>query len=320
MCDDKNDKQLHVVLGAGGIGSAVARILCANGEDVKIVSRSGKGNYLPKNIEIVKADLENYEEAIAVTKGAYVVYHCVQPKYTQWKKYLPSVTEKIIYASSINNAKLVYADNVFCYGKVAGELTEDLPYNATGDKGKVRAFVSQMILRAHAEGRLRAIICRSPDFFGPGVTNAMMSERLFDAALKGRPVSVLGDIDTKHTYTFIDDFAASLIILAKDDKALGHIWHVPSDKALTTREFVELVYRTVGNSTKIRTIKPGILKFLSIFSPMIKEVNEMLYQYESPLVVNDKKFQENFSYRPTPIQAAVEKTVKWCREKQYVAH
>jgi hypothetical protein len=69
--------------------------------------------------------------------------------------------------------------------------------------------------------------------FGPHVLVSQAGERLFGAAVAGKPASVLGDPDAPHTFTFIDDFASALVTLGAREEALGEVWHVPSAQTLS---------------------------------------------------------------------------------------
>jgi hypothetical protein len=57
-------------------------------------------------------------------------------------------------------ARLVFGDNLYAYGPVDGPRTEDLPYQARGPNGRVRARIAETLMRAHGSGRIRATIGR----------------------------------------------------------------------------------------------------------------------------------------------------------------
>ena len=62
---------LHVIVGAGPVGAATARVLAERGEQVRIVSRRGVGPEHPA-IERVAADAADAAaESIPVRPGAY---------------------------------------------------------------------------------------------------------------------------------------------------------------------------------------------------------------------------------------------------------
>jgi NAD(P)H-binding len=140
---------LHVVFGAtGGIGRAVTEELLWRGRRVRAVSRRGDGI---EGAERISVDASQPDAAAAAAAGAVVVYHCVNPGYTQWPELLPPVSRSILHAAEAAGAKLVYADNLYAYGPVEGPLREDLPAVATGRKGRARVEVAAEMLAAQRD-------------------------------------------------------------------------------------------------------------------------------------------------------------------------
>ncbi len=233
--------------------------------------------------------------------------------YTAWPAKLPPIMHGIIVGAEAAGARLVFADNLYGYGAVAGPLTEDLPYDATGPKGQTRAHVAETLMEAHAMGKVRATIGRSSDFFGPGVRQSHMGERVFEPILAGKPASVLGRLDVPHTYTFIDDFAAGLVTLGEQDTALGEAWHIPSGETVTTGQFLDVVFREAGGSARARTLPKLMFSILARFHPLLRELKETLYQFEQPLVMDHGKYERAFGANPTPHDEATRRTIEWYR-------
>lgn len=157
---------LHVVLGTGPLGLAVARHLAGRGERVRAVSRSGLTD-LPGDVEVFAANVAEDTEVKRACDGAAVVYHCANPPYPKWPELHPPLMESIIEGAAAAKAKLVFGDNLYAYGPVVGPLTEELPSRASGPNGRVRAQIGEALMRAHEAGRIRATIGRGSDFFGP---------------------------------------------------------------------------------------------------------------------------------------------------------
>ena len=81
--------------------------------------------------------------------------------------------------------------------------------------------------------RVRASIGRGSDFFGPFAHQSTVGDQVFARALAGKPARMLGDPDTPHTVTYIEDFARALATLGEREEALGEAWHVPNAEAVT---------------------------------------------------------------------------------------
>src|SRR5215207_4962698 len=212
---------LHVVFGAtGGIGRAVTEELVRRGRRVRAVSRGGSAI---GGAEGIAADATQPGAAAAAAAGAAVVYHCVNPGYTQWPQLLPPVSRSILGAAEATGAKLVYADNVYAYGPVEGPLREDLPAIATGRKGRTRAAVAAELLAAHRDGRVRVAIGRASDYYGPYGANSNAGEPVFARALAGKRPVWNGRLDQPHTLHFLPDVARGLVTLADRREADGEV-------------------------------------------------------------------------------------------------
>lgn len=313
--------QLHVVLGAGALGQAVARQLVAGGKRVRLVSRSGRAPFgpslqdsAPHGLEHVPADVTDPARLREALSGAGVVFHCAQPPYTQWNERFLPMTEAILAASADAGAKLIMGDNLYMYGPVTTPMTEDLPDLATSSKGRTRARMAQALLEAHRQGRVRVAIGRAADFFGPGVRDSYVGRSLFEAALAGKRFGALHDLDAPHTFTFIDDFARGLVTLSEREEALGHAWHVPSAPTISTRQFVTMVYEQAGNPPRFQVANRPLVSFLGLFNPMMRELKEMLYQFDAPFRMDHSRFEKHFGGEPTPHAEAIRQTLDWYRK------
>jgi nucleoside-diphosphate-sugar epimerase len=249
--------ELHVIFGTGPLGQAVMRELLTRNVLIRMINRSGKAT-VPESVEVIGADAYDSQNTRFVTHGATVVYQCAQPAYTQWQTLFPKLQSSIIRGVAASGAKLIVGDNLYMYGAVKGLLREDLPNAAKTRKGRTRAQMAEALLDAHQQGIVRLAIARGSDFYGPGVLNSVMGDRVFSAILAGKTASAVGNLDLPHTYTFIDDFGKALVNLGEQEEALGQIWHVPNAETITTRQFLTLAFEAVGHLPKMS----GMGKFM----------------------------------------------------------
>ena len=233
-------EQQYVVFGAsGGVGRALVRELLSQGRRVRAVSHSDRSSF-PKGAEVVRVDATDAAAAREASRDAVVVYHAVNVPYPQWQEKLPLIMSATIEAAAGAGAKLVYADNLYMYGKVDGPMTEESPYKPASRKGMLRAQLADELMAAHRDGKVPAVIGRASDVYGPGPLNAVAGERLFGAALAGKKAMWVGSLDAPHTLTYIEDFARALVTLGEREEALGEVWHTPSPQPITGREFIGL--------------------------------------------------------------------------------
>ncbi|WP_218652928.1 MULTISPECIES: NAD-dependent epimerase/dehydratase family protein [unclassified Paenibacillus] len=302
--------ELHVVIGTGPLGMAVMEELLRKGKCVRMVNRSGQAS-VPSGVEVVKGDAVDGNSIGHACKGAAVIYHCAKAPYTEWPQKFPPIMNGIIDAAVREEAKVVYGDNLYMYGSKHRVLTEDVPNGATGHKGRTRAQMADVLLDAHHRGKVRAAIGRGADFYGPGVLESALGERIFKAALEGRAAEVLGNIDIPHTYLYIRDFAKGLVTLGAREEALGQIWHIPGAATITTRQIVNMVYEAAGRRPQFRIAPKLLVSLMGLFNANMKEIKETLYLFEKPFIVNTSKYEQAFGTDTTPHELAIAETLDW---------
>jgi nucleoside-diphosphate-sugar epimerase len=304
------------------MGTGIARQLIAHGKtNIRMVNRSGKvpaGLATGAQIEVVKGDLYHVESVRTVTKDAAVVYQAAQPGYTEWQEKFPPLQAAIVDGVAFNNAKLIVVENLYMYGEVSGPIHEGLPYAAYTRKGKVRAQMAEALFAAHKAGKLRMAIARGSDFFGPN--DPVSGDLTFYPALAGKTVNAVGNLDMPHTYTFTEDFSKAMVILGERDEALGQAWHVPNAPTVTTRQYMELIFKAAGKPFNVRTGSKMMLTMIGLFVPNVREIVEMYYEFATPFVVDHSKFVKAFGNHATPLEEAVEKTVRWFRSNPGLGH
>ncbi|HEY9647748.1 MAG TPA: SDR family oxidoreductase [Chroococcidiopsis sp.] len=312
------NKELHVIFGTGPLAQSVMRALLKRAllkQDVHIrmVNRSGRAT-VPASVEVIAADAYQPENTQAVTQGAAVVYQCAQPGYTQWPTLFPQLQASIVAGVAANQAKLIVGDNLYMYGAVNGPMREDLPNAATTRKGRTRAQMAEALLAAHQQGVVQVAIARGSDFYGPGVLDSVMGDRVFPAVLTGKTASAVGNLDLPHTYTFIDDFGQALVVLGERPEALGQIWHVPNAETVTTRQFLTLAFEQAGHAAKMDGMGKWMMWLGGLFIPEARETVEMMYEFERPFVVDHSKYVQAFGNHATPLATAIQQTLAWYRE------
>jgi nucleoside-diphosphate-sugar epimerase len=303
---------LHVIVGAGIIGSATALRLAQCGHQVRLVSRSGRGP-TATGIELTPMDATDHDQLVEAATGAVAVYNCANPAYDRWATDWPPLAASVLNAAERTGAVLVTMSNLYGYGPLAHPMTERDPQNAAGRKGRVRAEVWAEALAAHTAGRVRATEARASDYFGPGVrSEGHVGERTIVPVLEGRTVRLMGNADVPHSWTYVPDIAAALVTLGADPRAWGRPWHVPTDAALSQRALFERIATLAGApKPKLQTLPAWAFKTLGVFVPFLGELDEVRYQFEAPFVMDSSDFQTTFGVQPTPIPEALGATVEW---------
>lgn len=309
-----SQQEQHLIFGTGAVGQAIMHALVKRGKSVTMVNRSGKMAETPASVKVIKGDANDQALTAQQAQGVSHVYNATNPPYENWDTLFPPLNTSILRAASKANARLIVMDNLYMYGPTNGKLiTEDLPYKPNGKKSLTRANMANELLDAHKRGDVRVVMGRSPDFFGPAVTGSSVGDMLFYAAISGKPGQLLFNIDLPHTYSFVPDIGEALVTLGENDDAYGKAWHLPNARTTTTREFVKILYETVGQPMKTQVIGLRMSKVLSLFVPILREVQEMSYSGTNAYIVDDAPYKKRFGDHATKLETAIAQTVAWYR-------
>ncbi len=305
----------HVILGAGPVGQALVDTLAGQGVRPTVVTRSGAGC---QGADAVAADLTDPAAAETALRDAAVVYQCAQPAYHRWPEEFPGLQRSIVAAArQCGVSVLVAVENMYGYGQVSGPIHEGLPLCSSGRKGAVRAAMWNELREAHESGALNVVAARASDFYGPRVTASAFGERFFEPLIAGKKPSVLGDPARLHTVTYVPDLAQAMVQLGTAPDAWGKAWHVPNAPTVSTAELVAVAAAAAatGSTRRARVTPAWQLRVAGRFSPAIRELVELLYEFDEDFVVDDSRFTTRFAGSATSLPDGLRATVAWYRAR-----
>ncbi|HVV13679.1 NAD-dependent epimerase/dehydratase family protein [Amycolatopsis sp.] len=300
---------LHVIVGAGPVGSATARLLAGRGDEVRLLTRSGSG---PRQtgIERIAADANDPAALARHTEGAVALYCCAGPAYHRWPTDWPPLGAALLHAAEKGRAVLVTTGNLYGYGEVDAPMTEELPLRPNSVKGEVRAKLWTDAVAAHEAGRIRTAEVRGSDYLGAGVVTAF-TVMVLPKVLAGRRGSLPADLDAPHSWTYVGDMARTLVAVAADENAWGRAWHAPTPPPMSVRALATRAAELAGAPAARVARMPGIaLRLAGLFNPAAREMIEMQYQLQRPFVLDSSAATAAFGIQPTPADEALRETVK----------
>jgi nucleoside-diphosphate-sugar epimerase len=163
---------------------------------------------------------------------------------------------------------------------------------------------------------VQAVIGRSADFYGPSL-NSTLYISFLQNMLKGKSPQTIGTLDAPHTFAHTSDNGRALVELALDESTYGQVWHLPVSRPVTLLEVNELFNRELGTSFKLASLSTLMLSLLGLFIPSLKEIKEMLYQFESPYIMSDKKFRKHFpEFQVTRFEDGVKEMVEFFKGRK----
>jgi nucleoside-diphosphate-sugar epimerase len=306
----RESSRLYVVTGAGPVGWTVAEQLAASGHRVRILTRSGSGPTHPL-VEKIAIDVSDAARLRGVFDDAAAVFHCIHgSRYDAkvWDRELPAAEQSVLAAAGEAGAVVVFPESLYSYSAPEQIMAEDSPRQAQGGKRGVRTA----LLAARTASATATVSVVAGDFFGPRVRNALAGERMVRPAVAGRQIMVIERADQPHSFTYVPDLAAAMIAAADRPQLWNRVWHAPTGPALTQREMAGALAKAAGARAPRVTAVPGwALKMMGVFSPDLRGVEETLYQFRRPFVMDSAASQAALGLAPTPLHEAAAATVAW---------
>ncbi len=281
---------------AGAIGNSIAAALRLREVEYRVVGRDRAG--LEKSFgrdrlaEIVTWNPDDPASVRAACRGMDTLIYLVGVPYNHFELH-PQVMRKTLDGAIAEGVKrIVLIGTVYPYGRpVSATVTEEHPRQPQTFKGKMRKEQEDILLAAHAAGKIQGTILRLPDFYGPGV-KASFLDSLFQAAAKGGTANLVGPIDVPHEFVYVPDVGPVVLALAAKPEAYGKWWNFAGPGSITQREVVDQVFALAGRKPQFRVAGKTMLRVVGLFNPIMRELVEMNYLVTNPVLLDDSALQQ----------------------------
>ena len=305
---------MQTILGANGqIGEELARELKRNyTSDIRIVSR--KAQKVNDTDSVFSADLTIKEKAIEAVKGSEIAYFTLGLPMDSdlWERTFPTILSNVIEACKINGAKLVFFDNTYMYPQDDKVLTEETPFSPLGRKGKVRKLMADMLQKEIGNNTLEVVICRTPEFYGPGKTQSITNSFIFDNIQKQKRLIVPISSKKRRSLIWTPDASRATALIGNTPTAYGQTWHLPVDETHPTyRELIDLTSNVYDKTFRYFVLPKVFFKIAAWFNPKVKELLELLPRYAYDNIFDDSKFKNHFpNFQVTTYKEGIEQIKK----------
>ena len=313
-------RKLAIFGAAGAIGRVLALELERRSVPFRVVGRSR-----PKleqafdalaHAEIFPADLADPKAARAAAEGVDSIVYAVGVPYTAFELHPLLMRVTVEAAAAMGVERLLVVSSVYSYGvpqtRRVAEIHPRMPHTR---KGRMRKEQEDIALEAHAKGQVAGLVLRLPDFYGPYAENSL-AHLVFRAAIQGKTANWLGRIDTTHEFLYVPDAAPVIADLAARPDCFGQAWNFGGPGEIAGVDFVTRVYRAAGRAPKYRAAGPGLLKIMGWFNPLYRELPEMLYLQETPVILDDSKLSGKLGPVPkTSYDEGIRRTLAWITER-----
>jgi len=298
---------MQVILGAGGaIGKDLAKELKSYDDNVRLFGRNPQK--VNEDDELVSGDLIHKQDVENAVKGASVAYLTAGIPYKAlvWERQWPVIMKNVISACEKHKTKLVFFDNMYLYDKEKlSPMTEETEVNPPSRKGKVRAKIAKMLLDEVQTGKIDALIARAADFYGPEIENSAFNEAILNNLKSDKSANWFCSTKNKHNFTWTPDAAKATALLGNTESAYGQVWHLPTVQAFPIYKWIEITAKSLGVKTKAVVAPAFLVRWMGVFNPLMREMKEMLYQYDRDYDFDSSKFETVFDLKPTPVEEAM---------------
>jgi nucleoside-diphosphate-sugar epimerase len=305
---------MQTVLGANGqIAEELTRELHRNfTQDIRLVSRNPKK--VNESDQLHAADLTDAAATAKAVAGSEIAYLTVGlPMDSQmWEDRFPVMMAHTIAACKEHGTKLVFFDNTYMYPRTPEPQVEDTPFAPSGRKSAVRARIATMLLDEMRAGSLEAVICRAPEFYGPGKTQGLTNSLVFDRIKEGKRPLVPVSARTRRSLIWTPDASRATALIGNTPDAFGQTWHLPIDTdRLTYAEMIDVASEVVGRKLSHTTIPLPLFTIGGLFNPAAKEAAELMPRYRSDNIFDCSKFAARFpQFRPTTYREGIDAILK----------
>jgi nucleoside-diphosphate-sugar epimerase len=303
---------------AGAIGQSVAAELERRGVPFRVVGRSRArleaafGQFA--NAEVFDADLSDLRSAGAAARGIDTIIYSVGLPYPAHNVHPALMATTLAAAATMQVKQLLLPSSVYSYGVPrTARVAETHPREPVARKGRFRKEQEDLVMDAHAKGQIQALILRIRDFYGPNATNSL-ADQIFRSALDGKTANWPGPVNAPHEFVYVPDTAPVIVDLASRSDCFGEAWNLGGFGTINTLDFITKVYRAAGRAPKYRSVGRGLLKMMGWFSPLFRELPEMLYLQETPVILDDSKLAAKLGpLRKTTYDQGIQETLEWMR-------
>ena len=310
---------METILGANGIiGEELAKVLYKDfTKQIRLVGRNPKKVHASD--ELMVANLMDYEPTRNAIRNSSIVYLTVGLPYDSatWESHWPTIMSNVIKACQEEKCKLVYFDNTYMYDQHKSIQNEESAFLAIGRKGKIKKQVAEMLLNAMGTQKIKACICRAPEFYGPGKTKGITNSLVFDKVKnKQKPIIFLSDL-FKRTLIYTPDASKAMALIAHQESAYGQTWHLPcDDERLSYAGFIEVIEKEIGRKIEYKVLKNWQLKVGALFNSNLKESKELFPRYATDLIFESTKFKKHFpQFKVTKYPDGIKSILKEWTEK-----
>ena len=278
---------------SGSLGRSIVHALSAAGKSYHVVGRSEGPlrNAFGSDplAEIVTWNPDDPASVRQAAKDVDTLIYMVGVPYWQFELHPQLMRKTLDGAMSAGVRQLLLIGTVYPFGKPRSErIGEDHPREPHTFKGQMRKQQEDLVLEAHASGKIAASVLRLPDFYGPQVDKSFLWSA-FQAAKNGGRAQLVGPIDTPHEFVYVPDVGPVVQRLLEEPRTWGTTWNFGGAGVTSTRAMVDEIFKQAGRKARYFIAGKTTLRLIGLFQPLMRELVEMHYLQTDPVILDDSR-------------------------------
>src|ERR1700723_181950 len=318
----------------GFVGSHVARQLVASGQNVRVLVRASSNLRLLEDIaaERVEGDLRDAASIDRAMRGVRRVFH-VAADYRLWTAHPEELYESnvegtrrlIAAAERAGVQRVVFTSTVATiavprHGALPNETTQAGIGEMIGHYKKSKFLAEQAAVEA-AKAGAPVVIVNPTAPVGPGDWKPTPTGRIILDFLRGKMPAY---VDTGLNVVAVEDVAAGHLLAAEKGR-IGERY-ILGARNLTLKQILAMLAAIVGRPAP-RVRLPHAVALAAGYAdeffarlrgrePQIPAEGVKMSRHR--MFVESDKAERQLGYKPTPVEAALERTVRWYEAHGYV--
>jgi nucleoside-diphosphate-sugar epimerase len=242
-----------LVTGATGFtGTHLVRQLAESGCDVRVIARDAERARarLPAGTDVVHGDITDPAVVRRAVRGRETVYHLAAafreaaiPDRRYYEVHVEATRELLEAARAEGIRRFLHCSTVGVHSHVANPpADESWPYTPDDVYQRTKAEGEQLALRFQREHGFPLTVVRPGPIYGPGDMRLL---KLFRAVARRR-FAMIGSGEVYFQMVHVEDLARGMRLAAAHDAAVGEVFILTGDEAVTLNELVGRIARIYG--------------------------------------------------------------------------
>ena len=283
-------RRVLVTGGAGFIGSALVRMLAAQGDAVRVYDNlsTGSAELLEgTDAELIRGDVRDLDALERAAAACDVVFHLaagtgvvpsIEDPFADFDLNAGGTLAVLSVAQRLGVARVVFSSSNAPLGAGAYPASEDKPIAPLSPYGAGKAAGEAYCSAFHGAYGLDAVAVRFSNAYGPRSAHKGNVIPLFIRhLLAGEELVVYGDGTQTRDFVFVEDLADGLVRAAAVDGIGGEIFQLASGVETSLNDLVALLADVTGREPTIRREPPRPGEILRNYSLIEKARRRLGY-------------------------------------------